>query len=529
MAELGETSGQPQPEIEGARGAEEALRESEARLRLLIAQMPAILWTTDTDLRITSVLGGGTAALKLDPERLVGKSIFAYFGTDDPEFPPIAAHRQALEGRPSSYDREVDGRMWHLHVEPFRDAEGAIKGCIGVGVDISERREAEEALRQARAEAERAHRAESEFLSRASHELRTPLNVILGFAQLLEVDASTTEQRESVGEILKGGRRLLDLINEVLDMARIDTGRLHLSIEEVHVGQMLREMLDLVRPLAARRNVRLQEVEDGRLDRYVLADLQRLKQVLLNLLTNAIQYNREGGTVSLDCAPAAEGLVRITVRDTGPGIPPEKLGRLFTPFDRLGAEQTGIEGTGLGLALSKRLVEAMGGALGVESVPGQGSAFWVELPGADGPEDARGRPGDTGAQAGAPAKGLTVLYIEDNLSNLKLIERIAGRRPGVRILAAMQGGLGLALAREHRPDLVLLDLHLPDMPGEEVLRRLREDAETRAIPVVVLSADATPGRVQRLLSAGARAYLGKPLEVTKIMDLLDEMLREGTG
>jgi CheY-like chemotaxis protein len=320
----------------------------------------------------------------------------------------------------------------------------------------------------------------------------------------------------------------------VLDLSRIEAGRLQLSPDPVLVGDVLREALDLVRPLAAERRVRLAVGADegASAPRRVVADLQRLKQVLLNLLSNAIKYNHEGGGVVLACETAPDERLRLVVTDTGPGIPADKFARLFTPFERLGAEQSGIEGTGLGLALSQRLVAAMGGTLGVESRPGQGSSFWVELPLAVGDEEA---PPPAGGGAAVPAPDApagpvrTVLYVEDNLSNLALVRRVLARRPRIALLTAMQGQLGLDLARSHRPALVLLDLHLPDVAGEEVLRTLRAAPETRDVPVVVVSADATPRQVERLLAAGARSYLTKPLDVPRLLQVVDESLADAPG
>ena len=382
--------------------------------------------------------------------------------------------------------------------------------------EIAERRRAEE-------EASHANRAKSEFLSRMSHELRTPLNGILGFAQLLEMDARDPHEQESVSHILKGGRHLLALIDEVLDISRIEAGRLPISLEPVLIGDTVRTAVDLVRPQAAACGVTLGN-EAGDDERHVTADRQRLQQVLLNLLSNAVKYNRKGGTVTVSSAARPGGRIAIAVADSGMGIPEAMLDRLFTPFDRLGAEQSEVQGTGLGLALSRRLVEAMGGQLLVQSRPGVGSTFSVELPAAEAP----GRSA-TGVDApmGDAGRGRgTILYIEDNVANLRLVQRIVERRPGLTLLSAMQGSQGLDLARAHRPQMILLDLHLPDLNGEEVLARLHDDPLTREIPVVIVSADAVPGDVSRLLARGARSYVTKPLEVAALLALLDEVLAE---
>ena len=383
-------------------------------------------------------------------------------------------------------------------------------------------------MEQARGEADQANQAKSDFLSRMSHELRTPLTAILGFAQLLEMGQLNQAQQRNTRHILKAGWHLLDLINEILDISRIEAGRLKISLEAVRVGETVQEALDLVVPMAAERGIQLQSRITQADGRYVRADRQRLKQVLLNLLANAVRYNRDGGAVTLSDEARGDRL-RIQVTDTGPGISPEGLDRLFVPFERLGAEQTQVDGTGLGLALSKRLIEVMGGAIGVESEVARGSTFWVELPLVEAPA---GRSeegvveGVAPAVAGAPSGTCTVLYIEDNLSNLELIEQLLAHRPGLKLISAMQGRLGLDLAREHQPRLILLDLHLPDVPGDEVLGRLRAEPRTRAIPVVVISADAIPGQAERLRAAGAQDYLTKPIDVPKFLDIVDRALVE---
>ena len=335
------------------------------------------------------------------------------------------------------------------------------------------------------------------------------------------------EQNECVRQILRGGQHLLDLINEVLDIARIEAGHLSLSHEPVAVREAVRHVMALVAPLAAQRNVTLVLDDGAEGARAVMADRQRLSQILLNLLSNAVKYNRPGGRVVVAFERTSPTRFRIKVTDTGAGIPRHKLQLLFTPFERLGAESTAVEGTGLGLALSRGLAEAMGGSLGVVSEVDRGSTFWVELEPTDEP-DTRILTEPSGQRAARPSlrpsRAATVLYIEDNSSNVRLMERVLGRRPGITLVHASQGQEGVAMAAARRPDVIFLDMHLPDVSGEEVLRQLWCDPELRRIPVVVLSADATPGQVRRMTASGASAYLTKPLDLQKVLDTLDHVL-----
>jgi PAS domain S-box-containing protein len=402
---------------------------------------------------------------------------------------------------------------------------------FAVAHDVTERAKMEKALEEAKDEADRANKAKSEFLSRMSHELRTPLNAILGFGQLLERQSPTPTQRTRVQHVITAGRHLLALINEVLDISRIEAGRIQLSLEPVCVAEAIQEALDLMRPLANERRIQLIADVDMDATVHVLADRQRFKQVLLNLLTNAVKYTPGSGSVTLSYAANGNEKLRIQVRDSGPGIAKEKLARLFTPFDRLGAELSNVEGTGLGLVLSQRLIHAMGGAIGVESAHGQGSMFWIELPRTKSPLEQTRLPKTTTTRRRrrADTEKRRILYIEDNLSNLTLIEEILEERPEIELLSAMQGQVGLDLARQHSPDLILLDLHLPDLPGWEVLSQLRLSEATADIPVVVISADATPSQIKRLLKAGALSYLTKPLDVTEFFRVLDStIVTDGT-
>jgi PAS domain S-box-containing protein len=431
---------------------------------------------------------------------------------------------------------EGSSRLVINNGEPLFDGTGAKIGAVVVMHDITERKQAEVELQRAKEEADSANLAKSEFLSRMSHELRTPLNAILGFGQILGTQPLTTRQKESVGYILKGGRHLLDLINEVLDIARVEAGHLELSLEPITLDEIVPGSCALVRPLAAERGIRLYENIQGNihvLDSVcVLADRQRLQQVLINLLSNAIKYNRQGGQVEVSCEQPRDGWTSIAVQDTGPGISPQDLPRLFMPFERLNASTSSIEGTGLGLVLSQRMVTAMGGTLNVQSTLGQGTTFTIELPQVASLEETIVNQRKSAPASDAMhemvalnvATSYSVLCIEDNPSNLCLMEAIFEARPEIRLLAAIQGRVGLDLARQHEPDLILLDVNLPDINGHEVLAHLQQSALTKDIPVVVVSADATSKQIEHLLAAGARAYLTKPLDIDQFLDTVDKLL-----
>jgi len=387
-----------------------------------------------------------------------------------------------------------------------------------VARDVTILKTTELALHEAHEQAARATQAKNEFLSRMSHDLRTPLNAIMGFAQVLQLDAP--EQSDSVAHILRGGQHLLQMINEILDISRIESGRLSLGLEPVTVADAVGEAVEFIRALAEQRGITVENADCA--DLVVLADRQRLTQILLNLLGNAVKYNRERGHVRVTVRAGESGRVRISIADTGAGIPADKLALLFTPFERLGAAQSGVEGTGLGLALAKGLAEAMNGVIVAESVVDQGSTFTLELPSSDAAVLSSDEP-LAAPSLMADCAGL-VVYVEDNVSNVRLMEKLLARRPAVELVHSPDGTTGLSMIRSRRPDLVLLDLHLPDLSGEEVLRRVREDHATRTIPVAVLSADATPTRRRRLLAAGAIAYLTKPFDIEEVLHVIDRTL-----
>jgi PAS domain S-box-containing protein len=507
--------------------AERALRERDMHFRRLIENASDHVMIVDASAAITYVAPAVERMLGWTPDEMMGTRPSDLVHPDDVpqvmrDFAWIIEH----PGEPykSTFRiRHKDGsyRVFE-NLGRTMSPYGAQDGVLAFGRDITDRVRAESALERAKEEAERANRAKSEFLSRMSHELRTPMNSILGFAQLLARAELPPQQVKSVHHILKAGRHLLNLINEVLEIARIEAGRENFSLEPVALASVMQEAAGLVRPLAQQWRVELREgaMPHGA---FVQADRQRLVQVLLNLLSNAIKYNRPGGHVRLSCEPAGDGRWSVRTEDSGRGIAHDRVAQLFTPFARLGAEQTEVEGTGLGLALSQRLCEAMGGALTLEHSDERGSVFRVDLPGAEDPLRALEDTG-TFAAVAAPHREATLVYVEDNLANLSLVETILLSRPGWRTLPALQGQLGVELAREHLPDLVLLDLHLPDIPGEEVLRRLRADARTARIPVVVVSADATPSSLERLGAAGADAYLTKPLDVDEFLRVVERFL-----
>jgi PAS domain S-box-containing protein len=514
--------------------AEEAVREGQRKLeaaletnQLIVDNSQDVICTIDEEGRFVTMNGASEALLGYSPQELIGRPYMELVHPDDYAPTEKAAADILVNGQVTDFvnryirkDGSVVSVLWSASWSATK------KTLFCVAHDVTERTRIEAALREAKTEADRANQAKSDFLSRMSHELRTPLNAILGFGQLIERQNPTPQQKGRVEHIMNAGRHLLNLINEVLDISRIEAGHLQLSVEAVFIAEVLDEALALMRPLAADRSMKVSIDVDPQDDVYVLADRQRLKQVLLNLLTNAVKYTGGGGEISVSLDQSDPTKTRLFVTDNGCGIAQDKLARLFTPFDRLGAEHSSVEGTGLGLALCQRLMRAMGGEIGVNTTIGQGSSFWIELPATESPLKAL--PADRATAdlkefgTGRPAK---ILYIEDNLSNLTLVEQMLAEHPHIDLITAMQGGLGLDLASKHLPDLILLDLHLPDLRGQEVLARLRKNQLTRDIPVVVISADATAGQIQRLKAAGVRNYLTKPIDIGEFFHVIDETFR----
>jgi len=441
----------------------------------------------------------------------------------------------ALTGKPIRFVSEakaIDNRWFDLYA--FRIGEVGSHKVAVIFTDITERKRLDQVLldkntelESARLAAEKANRAKSDFLSSMSHELRTPLNAILGFAQLLESGSPppTAAQIVRLHQIIKAGWYLLELINQILDLAVIESGKLSLSLEPVLLTEVMRECQAMIEPQAQQRGIHIDFVpcDDTW---FAQADQTRVKQVLINLLSNAIKYNREQGTVEVKCTASRPGYLRISIKDSGAGLPPEKLAQLFQPFNRLGQENGTEEGTGIGLVVTQQLAKLMGGTIGVESTVGVGSEFWVELMRGVAPQLSSGNAvsAELAQQTQGNAALRTLLYVEDNPANLMLVEQIIEGLPHVRMLSGRDGNIGIALARTHLPDVILMDINLPGISGSQALKILREDPATAHIPVIALSANAMLRDIEKGLAAGFFRYLTKPIKVDEFMDALDRAL-----
>ncbi|MDB6018274.1 MAG: Aerobic respiration control sensor protein ArcB [Pedosphaera sp.] len=500
----------------------------------------AIVAITDSKGKITYVNDKFCAISKFSREELLGQ-----------DHRIVNSGFHSKEFMRNMWQTISDGRVWQGEIMnkakdgtfywvdntivPYFGEEGKSLQYISIRTDITERKRFEQALQQtnvelesARFTADKANLAKSEFLSSMSHELRTPLNAILGFAQLMESAAPppTVSQTKSIAQILQAGWYLLKLINEVLDLAAIESGKLSLSKESVSLSELMAECHAMMEPEAQRRDIRM---TFPRFDTpvFVCADRTRLKQIIINLVSNAIKYNKEHGTVVVDCTSIAPEHVRFSVRDTGMGLPSEKLAQLFQPFNRLGQEAGSVAGTGIGLVMSKRLAELMGGVIGVESTAGVGSVFWCELSAAAAPQITV-RIGEAEAltklemSVGAPRH--TLLYVEDNPANMELVEELIGRFPDMGLATAVNGTLGIELARAILPQVILMDINLPGISGFKVLKILRDDPATAHIPIIALSANAMPRDIEKGLAAGFFRYLTKPIKIKEFMDTLGAAL-----
>jgi len=521
------------------------LREREARYRAIVEMQDDAVcrWLPDTTLTFTNARY--CSLFGLTDTGAQGRKWLDF--VPDNERPQVAGFYAQLAQQPRvvSYEHTAiaaDGTLkWIAWTDvPLFDEAGSLTEFQSVGRDITERKRAEEDIRElnrtleqrvrdrtaelvlSTERAEKANRAKSEFLSHMSHELRTPMNAILGFAQIIELANPTDEQRRWAGEIRRAGDHLLELIDELLDLSRIEVGRLAVRIEPVSVQRVIEESVQIIEPLLRHSPLDL-TIRAARVDDHaVLADRTRLRQVLVNLLSNAVKYNRARGEISLDCLPAGSQRLRISVRDTGAGIAPEQLDRLFKPFERLGAKQHAIEGTGIGLALSKQLAELMGAELGVESQLGKGSTFWIELRQASAQSV---REDDAASVKPSIGEGTAVaLYVEDNPANVAVMQAFVDQLYNLSLLTAVNAREGLALARQYRPQVILLDIHLPDGDGYDVLQQMKTDAATRDIPVIALTADAMPADRERGRAAGFSAYLTKPVKFGDLAKAIESAL-----
>ena len=474
-------------------------------------------------------------------EELIGAPFKSYF--TNPERAEEAITLALREGKVINYELNVfakDGKetVVSYNATAFHDREHKLQGVLAVARDVTDRNQVEQKLQEynvelenAKAEAEKANLAKSEFLSSMSHELRTPLNAVLGFAQLMASDEPppSPTQKMSIDQILQAGWYLLRLINEILDLAMIESGKVMMSQEAMTLNEVLQECHAMIEPQARKRDIKMTFVPLD-IPYFVYADRTRVKQVVINLLSNAIKYNRADGEVIVQCTMSGKDRVRLSVEDTGIGLAPEQLAQLFQPFNRLGQETNAEEGSGIGLVVTKQLVELMGGVIGVESSIGVGSVFWVELALSGVPECVDDRSGEaamvepcrvTGPEASAQR---TLLYVEDNPANLILVEQLIARRRDLKLVTAIDGYMGIQKARASRPDVILMDINLPGISGYGALDILRKDPATSHIPIMALSANAIPREIEKGLEAGFFCYLTKPIKVLEFMDALDVAL-----
>ena len=512
--------------------ADDALRESESRLRSILDTVPDAIVIIDEQGLIESFSPAATRLFGYTEEQVTGQNVKILMPQPyrDQHDGYLSHFRATGEKRVIGTGRTVVGQRQDGTTFPMELAVAEARGgerrlFTGFVRDMTERHRVEAELKEAKAMAEAANLAKSDFLSSMSHELRTPLNAILGFAQLMESDTPkpTLNQTMSIDQILQAGWYLLTLINEVLDLSLIESGKMTLSPEPVSAAEVLSHCQAMMEPLARRRGITMtfQEIDPRCM---VLADKTRFQQVLVNLLSNAIKYNRLNGSITVGCVASAPGLVRISVTDTGMGLTAEKIQQLYQPFNRLGQEVSIEQGTGIGLVVTKRLVEAMRGTIGVDSTVNVGTVFWIELLAVN------TVPGEIGGgvingpvqiRSSDALQTQTVLYVEDNPANLKLVEMLVARRGNLRLLSAGTGDLGIELARAHQPDVILMDINLPGISGIKALSILGKDSTTANIPIIALSANAGPRDIERGLEAGFLRYLTKPIKVDVLMETLD--------
>ncbi|MEI8078661.1 MAG: PAS domain S-box protein, partial [bacterium] len=522
---------------------DQRLRDQQFYTRSLIESNIDAIMTTDPAGIITDVNKEMEGLTGCTRDELIGAPFKNYF-TDreraEAAIRLVLSKKKITDYELTACDRDGKKTEVSFNATTFYDRERTLQGVFAAARDITERKRNEQALQEtnsaleiAKSVAEKANLAKSEFLSSMSHELRSPLNAILGFAQLMESasPSPTDSQKESIDQILQAGWHLLRLINEILDLAVIESGKVSLSPESVSLSEVIAECQAMMEPQAQQRDLRMTFPRFD-LPIFVKADRTRLKQILINLLSNAIKYNNEQGTVTVDYAVNTPGRIRISVADTGAGLPAEKLAQLFQPFNRLGQEAGSVAGTGFGLVVTKRLAELMEGVLGVESTVGEGSVFWCELPAATAPRPAIHGNEDTvfdGPPVPTCTRLRTVLYIEDNPANMKLVAQLIERRSDIRLLTAVNATLGIELARTSRPTVILMDINLPGISGIDALKVLRANPATAHIPVVAISANAMLRDIEKGLAMGFFSYLTKPIKVKEFMDALNVALKYAEG
>jgi PAS domain S-box-containing protein len=514
---------------------DQRLRDQQFYTRSLIESNIDALITTDPFGIVTDVNKQMEALTGCTRDELIGAPFKGYF--TDPERAEAAIRQVLNENKVTNYEltaRARDGKetVVSYNATTFYDRNRILQGVFAAARDVTERKLLDQVLQDnnvelqsAKSAAEKSNLAKSDFLSSMSHELRTPLNAILGFAQLIDTGSPppTPAQKRSLDQILRGGWYLLEMISEILDLALIESGKVSLSLEPVSLAAALLGCRDLIEPLAQKRNISL-TFPPLDIPHFVHADQTRIKQVLINLLSNAIKYNRPDGTVAVECVLRPRDIIRISVRDTGAGLTAEQLAQLFQPFNRLGKENSAEEGTGIGLVVTKRLVEQMGGAIGAESTVGAGTLFWIDLNLTKAPQHApllAEPPTQASLKGPDDAAPRTLLYVEDNPASLELVEQLVSRRFNLRLLSAADGNLGIEYARTFRPDVILMDINLPGVGGLDAMRILRADPQTAHIPIIAISANAVPRDVEKALAAGFFRYLTKPIKVNEFMAALE--------
>ncbi|MDD5176331.1 MAG: PAS domain S-box protein [Sterolibacterium sp.] len=517
---------------------DQRLRDQQFYTRSLIESNIDAIMTTDPSGIISDLNKQMEALTGCTRDELIGAPFKKYF--TDPERAEEAIKRVLSEQKITNYELTAHARdgketVVSLNATTFYDRDRTLQGVFAAARDVTERKRLDQVLQEKNTElegakfvAEKANLAKSEFLSSMSHELRSPLNAILGFAQLMESESppATPSQKESIAQILQAGWHLLKLINEILDLAKVESGQVPLSVEPVSLADVMLECQAMSEPQAQQRDIKLTFPKIG-IHYFVLADRTRLKQVLINLLSNAIKYTSKQGKVEVECAESIPGRIRVSITDTGAGLSQEQMAQLFQAFNRLGQEASGEEGTGIGLVVTKRLVELMGGSIGVESTVGKGSVFWFELDSTAAPQlaaDIAEPMAVPRTQVRQDAPQRILLYVEDNPANLKLVERLIARRSDTRLLTAVDGDLGIALARNNQPDVILMDINLPGISGIQALKILREDPLTAHIPVLAISANAMPLDIKKGTEAGFFRYLTKPIKVDEFTEALDVAL-----